>query len=326
MRTLIRDEEMTMEKKIFEFEIKELTEEGRFSGYLSTFGNVDAGGDMVDPGAFKKTLRDNKAFGFVWGHEPRLDGIIGSFTGKEDVKGLFVEGGFYLDLDGGIKAYKTSKRLQSDGVKIGLSMGYRAVKWAWETVEGITVRRLKEVKLNEGSITLFPMNDQTNLSVKETDGDEETETKPYPNEHACRLNDPGKYERFVRIKRKHNGKEYSAIIGFKKGGGSEDQAYRYPKDTWSETEARAHCKDHDGSFEAAKKPKELTFVCKSCGETLTLTQPADATEPGAEPSPEPGDAHSKETSLLDSVIEGLEEKKAEPQRPFWQTIDTLEKP
>lgn len=314
-----------MEKKIFEFEIKELTEEGRFSGYLSTFGNVDAGGDMVDPGAFKKTLRDNKAFGFVWGHEPRLDGIIGSFTGKEDVKGLFVEGGFYLDLDGGIKAYKTSKRLQSDGVKIGLSMGYRAVKWAWETVEGITVRRLKEVKLNEGSITLFPMNDQTNLSVKETDGDEETETKPSAENHVCRIRS-GDYIRYRGETRTHNGKKYTVRFGVRKDGKSEESEYFYPVSGWSAAEARAHCKDHDGSLEAAKKPKELTFVCKSCGETLTLTQPADATEPGAEPSPEPGAAHSKETSLLDSVIEGLEEKKAEPQRPFWQTIDTLEKP
>lgn len=31
-----------------------------------------------------------------------------------------------------------------------------------------------------------------------------------------------------------------------------DQAYRYPKKTWTESEARAHCKDHSGiSFEAA---------------------------------------------------------------------------
>ena len=32
-----------------------------------------------------------------------------------------------------------------------------------------------------------------------------------------------------------------------------DQAYRYPKDTWEAAEARSHCKDHDGSFEAASE-------------------------------------------------------------------------
>jgi len=30
-----------------------------------------------------------------------------------------------------------------------------------------------------------------------------------------------------------------------------EQAYRYPKDDWGAGEARAHCQDHDGSFEAA---------------------------------------------------------------------------
>lgn len=76
--------------------------------------------------------------------------------------------------------------------------------------------------------------------------------KPYPNEHACRLKDPGQYVRFRRQSRSHNGKAYSVIIGFKQGGGSEDQAYRYPKATWTVAQARAHCKSHDGQqFEPA---------------------------------------------------------------------------
>src|SRR4030042_5350228 len=124
-----------MEKKTFELEIKELTEEGTFSGHLSTFGNVDAGGDMVDPGAFKKTLRENKAFAFLWSHQGMPDTVAGSFKGQEDDTGLAVNGGFYLDLEGGLKAYKTAKRLQDDGVKIGLSMGYHAIKVDYEIIE-----------------------------------------------------------------------------------------------------------------------------------------------------------------------------------------------
>ncbi len=288
-----------MEKKTFEFEIKELTEEGRFSGYLSTFGNVDAGGDVVDPGAFKKTLRDNKKFAFLWAHQGTPEAIAGSFTGKEDEKGLLIDGGFFLDLDGGLKSYKTAKKLMAEGIKLGLSMGYKTVKFLYDTIEGITIRRLKEVKLNEGSITLWPMNEEALIgAIKE--GGEEAETKPYPNEHACRLADPGK---FIRIRpgedRTHNGKKYRVLYGFLKGGGSEDQAYRYPKETWTEAEARAHCKDHKGSFEAATKPKELTFVCKSCGETLTLTEPVDTTQPKAEPSLEPGEFHSTLRTIAD---------------------------
>ena len=289
------------QKTFFELEIKELSEEGRFSGYLSTFGNVDAGGDVVEPGAFKKTLREKKAFPFLWAHQGTPEAVAGSFIGKEDGKGLFIEGGFFLDLDGGLTSYKTAKKLRAEGIKLGLSMGYKTVTYMIDTIDGIQVRRLKEVKLKEGSITLWPMNEEAVLETIKEEREEETETKPYPNEHSCRLNDPGKYERFARMKRKHNGKEYSVIIGFKKGGGSEDQAYRYPKETWTPAEAQAHCKDNKGSFEAALKGKSLTVVCKSCGETFVLTGPAEATQPGAETSTEPGEFHSALRKIADEL-------------------------
>jgi len=83
-------------------------------------------------------------------------------------------------------------------------------------------------------------------------GAEPTEAKPYPNEHACRLNEPGKYSEFGRVTRKYDGKEYSVIRGHLKGKDEwEDQAFRYKKDVWEVAAARAHCKAHDGSFEAA---------------------------------------------------------------------------
>ncbi len=81
--------------------------------------------------------------------------------------------------------------------------------------------------------------------------------QPYPNEHACRVNDPKKYERFARKEFEHENKKYYAIIGFFKDGGSEVQAYRYPKDTWTEAQAREHCKNHEGqTFEAARTDVE----------------------------------------------------------------------
>jgi len=70
--------------------------------------------------------------------------------------------------------------------------------------------------------------------------------QPYPNEHACRVNEPTKYERFARKEFEHEGKKYYAIIGFFKDGGSEVQAYRYPKDIWTQAQAAEHCKEHDG--------------------------------------------------------------------------------
>lgn len=76
---------------------------------------------------------------------------------------------------------------------------------------------------------------------------------PYA-EHSCRLRPPGDFQddSFRRIKRKHNGKEYSVIVGKLKGESSTtEQAYRYDKDLWDASEARSHCEDHGGTFEAA---------------------------------------------------------------------------
>lgn len=79
--------------------------------------------------------------------------------------------------------------------------------------------------------------------------------KPFPNEHACRINDPGKFSKFRRQNgaREHEGKKYDVIYGQIKGSDKwDEQAYRYPKDSWSVEQASAHCKSHEGRFEAAK--------------------------------------------------------------------------
>jgi len=73
---------------------------------------------------------------------------------------------------------------------------------------------------------------------------------PYPSEHACRIRQPGEFQEnsFRRIKQ---GK-LSIIIGKLKGKTTTTtQAFRYPKESWTADEARAHCKKQGGSFEAA---------------------------------------------------------------------------
>jgi hypothetical protein len=82
--------------------------------------------------------------------------------------------------------------------------------------------------------------------------------KPFPNEHSCRINDPKKYDSFARKngEQEHDGKKIDVIYGIFEEDGkrkSEIQALRYPKKTWQESEAKAHCKTRKGSFEAAEK-------------------------------------------------------------------------
>jgi HK97 family phage prohead protease len=80
---------------------------------------------------------------------------------------------------------------------------------------------------------------------------EDMVTRPFPSEHACRLRDPGEFVRF----RRDNSKDPNLIIGFRKDGSSDLQSMRYPTSRWSAEKARAHCREHDGSFEAASKEK-----------------------------------------------------------------------
>jgi len=151
---------MAIERKTFPIEIKEISETGTLEGYLSIFGNVDEGGDIVEKGAFKKTIKEKKSFPLLWHHNPSVpDLVVGTFKAEEDARGLSIKADFFDDEDSQ-KARRKVQKLLERGVRVGLSIGYRAIKWAYDTIEGRNVRRLKEIALDEGSITLFPMNQE----------------------------------------------------------------------------------------------------------------------------------------------------------------------
>lgn len=88
----------------------------------------------------------------------------------------------------------------------------------------------------------------------------DAEEKPYPNEHACRINDPGKYDTFARKNcfRRKNNKCMDFIFGIK-AGKSDVQAVRFKKAVWDAASARSVCSGMGGSFEPAsgKETEEL---------------------------------------------------------------------
>ena len=89
------------------------------------------------------------------------------------------------------------------------------------------------------------------IAAKSADMD--TEEKPYPNEHACRMREPGDFEIFRNREEEADGKTIRVIYGQEKGTDKWDiQSYRMPTSDWSEAEARGYCSDHDGiKFEPA---------------------------------------------------------------------------
>ena len=85
---------------------------------------------------------------------------------------------------------------------------------------------------------------------------------PYPNEHAARLNDPGKYDKI----RRENGKfgaGIDAIWGVTEEGKAELQAIRFSKSKFTPEQAKAWLKEHDKSpilFEAASEKDSADHV------------------------------------------------------------------
>jgi hypothetical protein len=149
----------------FGFEIKEINDEGYMEGYASTFSNMDLGYDIVDPGAFKKTLRENKGkVPVLADHNPFMQ--IGWGTdAREDEKGLWVS--FELDVKNNTKAkekHSLAMKAKEIGAKSGLSIGFLPIK-SEPDKENLNVRRLKEIKLFEYSMVAFPMNPKAQVTV-----------------------------------------------------------------------------------------------------------------------------------------------------------------
>ena len=141
---------MELERKEFKFEIKSVNEDGIFEGYASVFGNKDSYDDVVEPGAFKKTLQEKKTFPLLWYHSPREPiGIVEE--AYEDGKGLKIKGKINLAVQRGKEIYHLLKQ----GAIKGLSIGFQTVKEAWEG----NIRKLKEIKLWEISLVTFPANE-----------------------------------------------------------------------------------------------------------------------------------------------------------------------
>lgn len=149
---------MATEKKQMQLKISSLTEDGTFLGRLSAYGNVDGRNDIVEPGAYTKTISELKGkLVMCWQHDQKEP--IGVMTLADSSDGLDVKGQLNLDADvpTARRAYATMKFLQQNGLKMGLSIGYEVIKREFK--DGI--RHLKELRLREGSLVTIPMNDLT---------------------------------------------------------------------------------------------------------------------------------------------------------------------
>ena len=156
--------EIKSELKAYDDEEDENKEFGLFEGYGSVFGNKDLGNDVIEKGAFTKSLRKRKNKGVKLLYQHKSDMPIGVFDSvKEDDYGLVVKGRLALKTQAGAEAYELLKMGALDGLSIGFRVNPSEVTYDKRNNKRI----IKEVDLMEVSLVTFPMNPQaTVMSVK----------------------------------------------------------------------------------------------------------------------------------------------------------------
>jgi len=134
--------------------------EGKFTGMASTFGNKDLVNDIIERGAFAKSVKKRgvkriKLLAYHNENEP-----IGVFEDiKETDKGLFVEGQLAM----GVQKAREMHELMTMGALDSMSIGFRADPSKQQFDDARGVRILKEIDLMEVSIVTFPANERARI-------------------------------------------------------------------------------------------------------------------------------------------------------------------
>lgn len=124
---------------------------------------------MVERGAFSRTLdrwkQKGKPIPLLWQHSEVVGGIDAR-DATEDDHGLFVKGKLVMEL----QKSKEVLALLKAGIVNAMSIGYDVIQQAREG----GVRKLKELRLYEGSLVLWPANENAEvIAVKKKQPDDE---------------------------------------------------------------------------------------------------------------------------------------------------------
>lgn len=140
--------------KASKFEIK-ASAENTIEGYAAYFGNVDSYGDIIEQGAFTKTLKENNnRVKVLWQHNTN-EPIGKPIQMEQDSKGLYIKAKISMT-DVGRKAME----LMRDGVIDEMSIGYDIIK---DEFKGKN-RMLKELRLWEFSPVTFAANEKARIT------------------------------------------------------------------------------------------------------------------------------------------------------------------
>ena len=125
------------------------------TGYLSNFGNKDLHGDVIEQGAFKKSITERKSnIFFLNQHDWKQP--LGKFNVlQEDSKGVYFESEPLIDTSYSMDLLK----LYDAGIVAEHSIGYSTIQSDYDQKEN--TRYLTELKLYEGSAVTLGANPDT---------------------------------------------------------------------------------------------------------------------------------------------------------------------
>lgn len=152
-----------MEFKSQNFEIKAIPEGKNMfvEGYAAVFGNEDSYNDIIEKGAFTKTIqgKEGKRIKLCLQHD--MDDVVGKIEElREDEKGLW----FKAKISNTTKGKDLAILIEDEAIN-EISIGYQSI--VWEVDEVRNVRLLKEVKLYEISFVTRAANEQAVVTATE---------------------------------------------------------------------------------------------------------------------------------------------------------------
>jgi len=269
-------------------------DEGVIDAIVGSSNVLDRIGDVIDQAGWKLQNYKKTNPVILWGHNqkeqrPPIGKALKVWIqdkGEKTAKLMFK---VKFDLQDNFA--KEIFRKIKDGFINTVSVGFLPIEWKlMDEDDPFSGKKYTKQELLELSFVPVPANPEALVALKgmkderfapvelkdlyQQKGEPIDITKPYPNEHACRLKSPGlfKPESFKRMTRSHKGKKYGVIMGRLKGETTmTEQSYRYPKGIWDASSARAHCKAHKGigfSPATGKAEEKREYECLECnGET-----------------------------------------------------------
>lgn len=162
-----------MERRVInieKFQTREADGKRYLDGYYSVFNQpyeVFPGWiEEIAPGAFSRTLRENKDVKVLWNHDSNI--VLGSTENRtatlyEDERGLYGPVEINEEDQDAKNAYARVNRGDVRGCSFGFDI--RAMEESWED-DGTYRTRLTDVELYEVSPCTFPAYAQTNISAR----------------------------------------------------------------------------------------------------------------------------------------------------------------